>query len=830
MTALLRWIGGLATRFPRAVVAAAVALVAVAAPLGGGVADLLTSGGFDDPGAESGRADAVLAEQFGVRSPNLVLVVTARAGTVDDPAVAAAGRALTGELAAADQVTDVVSYWAVPDGTGLRSENGTRAMILARIDGDEDQIAARVVTIGPRFAQSDPAGPIEVRVGGSAEVSHEVDVTIGEDLVRAELIAMPIALILLILAFGSVVAALLPLMTAVVSVVGTFLMLRVLVALTDVSVYSLNLTVALGLGLAIDYSLLMVYRHRDELRAGHDPRQAALRTVRTAGRTVAFSALTVAVALLTLLVFPFTFLRSMAFAGVCVTALAGVFSVVLLPAVLVLLGHRVNALTLWRHSVNPPEQGVWHHVGTFVMRRPVRVTLAAVGLLLVLGSPFLGITLTSVDDRVLPASSNARQVNDIVRDDFAGPTGTLSVVAPDTGGDLSGLDGYAARLAELPGVARVDAATGTYCGPDAAPALGCAAGQLVITPDRSAGYAAFTTSVGTYLSVVPAVEPLSPAGQDLVRDVRAVEAPWPVLVTGESAALVDANDALLTRLPWAVGLIVVVTAVLLFGMFGSVVVPAKAIVLNVLSLCATFGAMVWVFQDGHLSGPLDFTATGGLNAAILVLMFCVAFGLSMDYEVMLLSRIKEEYDHGVGNERSVTFGLQRVGRILTAAALLISVVMIAFGTSRVSFIKMFGVGMTVAVLTDAFLIRGTLVPAVMRLAGDRNWWAPGPLRRLHARWGIRESAEPVLEPAEHDAPGAGRHVPPHRPPGTGAQHLRQPPPRRERSRSAGRHRRPAATRQPRHLSRPTRRPLVVGALIGGILTAGAVVVAALTQI
>jgi putative drug exporter of the RND superfamily len=742
----------LSTNHARAVVIAAVVVFAVAGALGGGVADHLTSGGFEDPSSESERADEALAERFDTGVPNLLLLVTAENGDVDDPAVAAAGQALTNELAAEDGVDDVISYWSEGNAPPLRNDDGSRALVVARIEGNDDQVEDRVTELAPRYERWAGIGgggdstAVDVELGGFAEVFHEVGDTIEEDLVRAETIALPITMVLLVLVFGSVVAASLPLLVGVMSIVGTFFVLRVLATLTDVSIYALNLTTALGLGLAIDYSLFVVSRYREELRAGYAPRVAATRTVRTAGRTVAFSALTVAASLLAMLVFPFAFLRSFAYAGVAVALLAGLFSVVVLPAILVLLGHRVNALTLWRRSVTPPEEGVWHRIATVVMRRPIPIATAVIALLLVLGAPFLGLNLSSPDDRVLPESADVRQVHDVLREEFSSEeAGALSVVAPDAPNAVPGLrnqiDAYATQLATLPGVARVDAATGTYCGTGSAEQLGCQPGQLVLPPDSSPRYAAFSADGATYLSVIPSVEPVSEAGEDLVHDIRDADAPWDVLVTGQSASLVDTNQSLFDRLPWALGLIAAITAVLLFMMFGSVVIPAKAIVLNVLSLTATFGAMVWIFQDGHLSGLLDFTATGSLNAAMPILMFCVAFGLSMDYEVFLLSRIKEEHDNGSDSVRSVAVGLERTGRIVTAAAVLIAVVMIAFATSRVSFIKLFGVGLTLAVLTDAFLIRGTLVPAFMRLAGDWNWWAPGPLRRFHDRWGVSEHVD-----------------------------------------------------------------------------------------
>jgi putative drug exporter of the RND superfamily len=754
----------LATRRTRGVLIAAVVFVALAGAVGGGVAENLTSGGFEDPSTESARADQVLADRFDTGVPNLLLLVTAPDGAdVDSPAVDRAGRALTAELSAESGVTDVVSYWSEGGAPPLRNDDGSRALVVARIAGDDDTVDERIEELAPRYRRSAGAegSAVDVELGGFATVFHEVSDTIEADLLTAEMIALPITLVLLVLIFGSVVAATLPLLIGVLSIVGTFLVLQVMSSATEVSIYALNLTTALGLGLAIDYSLFVVSRFREELRDGHEPRAAVVRTVRTAGRTVAFSALTVAASLCALLVFPIAFLRSFAYAGVAVALLAGLFSLLVLPAVLALLGHRVNGLTLWRRSVTPSDQGFWHRVATLVMRRPVPVATVAIALLLVLGAPFLGLRLTQPDDRVLPEDSDGRVVGDVLREEFSSEeAGALSVVTDaDEGGgrDLSDaeIDDHAATLAALPGVSRVDAATGTYCGEGAAEQFGCEPGQLVLGPDSSDRYAGFRVDGGSYLSVVPAVEPLSPAGEDLVHAVRDAPAPEPVLVTGRAAGLVDVNQSLFARLPLALGLIAAITAVLLFMMFGSVVIPLKAIVLNLLSLSATFGAMVWVFQDGHLSGLLDFTATGGLAAAMPILMFCVAFGLSMDYEVFLLSRIKEEHDNGADNVTSVAVGLERTGRIVTAAAVLVSVVFVAFALGHVSFIKLFGLGLTLAVVMDAFLIRGTLVPAFMRLAGEWNWWAPAPLRRFHDRWGISESVDlddaepPDLPPGGH---------------------------------------------------------------------------------
>ncbi|MEY2570401.1 MAG: putative drug exporter of the superfamily, partial [Acidimicrobiaceae bacterium] len=602
--------------------------------------------------------------------------------------------------------------------------------------------------ITPKYTRH--AGGIDVRVGGFGEIFREVGKTIEHDLVKAELIALPITLVLLLLVFGSAIAALLPLAIGGLSVVGTFLVLLVLNKFTEVSVFALNLTTAMGLGLAIDYSLFIVSRYREELRAGFEPDEAVVRTVRTAGRTVAFSSLTVAASLCALLVFPLAFLRSFAYAGVAVAVLAGVYAVVILPAMLGALGHRINSLTLWKRSTNPPDEGFWHAMAIRVMRRPIPFATAAIAVLLVLGFPATKMVLGLPDDRVLPTSKPSRQVSDIIRSEFTSEeAGAIAVIAPGIDAATQGpvIDTYAKELAALPGVSRVDASTGSYL-PN---------GLSAPAATNPGLYTRFVGQGATYLNVVPAVEPLSEKGEALAKSVRAAPAPFNVQVGGQSASLVDTKSSLFGRLPLAALIIAAITFLLLFLMFGSVVVPIKALVLNLLSLSATFGAMVWIFQDGHLSGFFAFTPTGFLDSTTPILMFCIAFGLSMDYEVFLLSRIKEEHDKGADNMHAVAVGLERTGRIVTAAALLISIVFMAFATSQVTFIKLFGVGLTLAVLMDAFVIRGTLVPAFMRLAGEVNWWAPAPLRRLHDRIGISEHVDldgptPVIVPGTEAPP------------------------------------------------------------------------------
>jgi RND superfamily putative drug exporter len=712
--------------------------VVVAGAFGGSVIQKLSNGGFTDPQSESQQAERVLDRVFNAGNPNLVLLVTARQGNVDQPAVAAAGTALTKELADTPGIQQAFSYWTLGSPQPLRSTDSREALVLARIAGDDDQIRERVKEISPAFTRS--GGPISVAVGGQAEVFRQVGTQVEDDLRKAETITFPLVLILLVLVFGSVVAAGLPLAMGALAVVGTLLVLRIIALITDVSIFSLNLTTALGIGLGIDYSLFIVSRYREEVRHGLPVDQAIVRTVQTAGRTVLFSALTVAISLAALLIFPLFFLRSFAYAGIAVVILALLGAIVFLPALLAALGSRVERLVLWHRPPKEVGEGLWHRIATFVMRRPVPIAAAVVALLLVLGTPFLGANFGLPDDRVLPRSASSRQVQDQIRTNFSSAEASaLSVVAENASASGAGaddkVDGYARALSRLRGVARVDARTGSYV-----------QGQLVAPAGPAS--ARFQSASGTWLSVVPSVEPLSAAGERLVHDVRGAPAPFRTMVAGASAQLVDSKSAIFGRVPLAAGLIALVTFGVLFLMTGSVLVPLKALVLNLLSLSATFGAMVFIFQEGHFAGLLNFTATGTLDSAMPVLMFCIAFGLSMDYEVFLLSRIKEEHDAGAGNVASVAIGLERTGRIVTAAAAILAVVFVAFATSKITFIKMFGVGMALAVIMDATLIRGALVPAFMRLAGNANWWAPGPLRRLYGRIGLSEAGgDPGPEPS-----------------------------------------------------------------------------------
>jgi RND superfamily putative drug exporter len=697
--------------------------------LASGAFSVLKSGGFEDPQSGSSQAKALLETNFGGQS-NLVLLVTPTdsGANVDTSAVAAAATALTDQLNSRSSVTNVASYWS-SHADGLRSRDGTAALITMHIEGDEDASAKIAKTVISEVRKT--SEPIKVRAGGQLGIGDDVTNQVAKDLGIAEGIAVPITLLLLVLAFGSIVAALLPLGMSLVSIAGTFALLNVLGHITDVSIYSVNLTTALGLGLAIDYSLLIVNRFREELGKGADLESAITRTMQTAGRTVVFSAATVAVALAAMIIFPLYFLRSFAYAGIGVVIVAMLSAMITLPALLATLGTRVNAGRIRRSRPLRPaseESAFWRRTATAVMRRPVAIAVPVIAVLLLLGTPFLHISFATPDDRVIPTSLQSRQVGDELRTGFSNNAASLLYAVVRGNPSEGQLAAYASRVSSLPNVSSVQGAAGTW-----------QAGQF--TPSASGQ---FSRPGVQYLEIAGPTDGSSGEAQALVHAIRTTASPAgsTVVVGGGPAQLVDSKDAIGSRLPVALIWIAITTFILLFVFTGSILLPAKALVLNALSMSAVFGAMIWIFQDGHLSSVLGFTP-GPINTSMPVLLFCIAFGLSMDYEVVLLSRIKELRDHGAGEVESVAAGLARTGRIVSTAAALLAVTFFAFGTSQVSFLQLFGIGTGIAIVLDATVIRGVLVPAFMRVAGSANWWAPGPLRRLHDRIGLTES-----EPAE----------------------------------------------------------------------------------
>jgi putative drug exporter of the RND superfamily len=717
-------VAAFAVRRRRLVLTATLVFVALSIVFGTGVVKRLSGGGFDDPNAQATRAAIALTKQFHTGVPNFSFLIQADT-SVDAPDVAAAGTRLAEQLTAQANVANVFSYWTTGHPATLRSTDGKQALILVRLIGSDDKRTHRAHDLAKQFGGRHDG--VVVRASGESLVFDAVGTRIQHDLSHAEMIVFPITFVLLVLVFGGVVAALLPLAIGGIAIVGTLLVLRILTAFTDVSVYALNLTTGLGLGLAIDYGLFVVTRYREELARGASYEDAILASSRTAGRTVAFSALTVALSLVALLVFPLFFLRSFGYAGIAVVAIASLGAVLVLPALLAVLGPRIDKWQIVNRRPADREHGFWRRTATAVMRRPVITGGAVVALLVLLGVPFLGVRFGLPDDRVLPTSDPVQQTQQVLRTDFAGRSGEpVLVVAPAGTPSPQQVASYARQLSKLPGTDAVQSGAGTF-----------AAGRQV-APAPGRGFSS-PNGQGFWLAVTPAVESMSDAGKALVRRIRGTPSPAPVLVGGRAAALVDTEHSLASRM-WLAGLIIAVAmCAVLFIFTGSVVVPLKAIVLNLLSLSATFGAMVFVFQQGHLGWLVGHPiVTGTLDTTTPILMFCVAFGLSMDYEVFLLSRIKETYDVTADNTTAVAVGLERTGRLITAAAALIAVVWISFISSGVTFIKMLGLGMALAAIADATLIRGVLVPAFMRLAGEWNWWSPRPLRRLHDRVGISE--------------------------------------------------------------------------------------------
>ncbi|MEP6622892.1 MAG: MMPL family transporter [Acidimicrobiia bacterium] len=748
------------------VIIATLIALPLAAILGGGVHDRLTGGGFEDPSAESARARAEINAAFPQAAlSDFVLVVTVKDGTVDDAAVTKAATALTKELAHKPGVVAANSYWTYGKVAQLRSTDERQALVVAALSGKEDAKFKRAGQLAEELTaqvESDH-DPFTILPTGEAVLTDQISKQAEKDLQKSELITAPITAIALVIVFGSIVAAVLPLGVGAIAVLGTFLLLTILTLLTPVSVFALNLTTALGLGLAIDYSLFMVSRYREELARGVSTNVAVGRSMQTAGRTVAFSAGTVMISLAALAVFDVPYLRSFAYAGVAVVLLAALAAVVVLPAVLAALGPRIEKGRIFKPKPESETGGFWGAQARRVMKHPVPYALGVSALLVMLAVPFFHVNLGLTDDRVVPDSVSGRRAVDQIRNCFTSrESNAIAVSLPDANlaTDAAAIKRLAGEFVRLHGVAHVDSGLGIFvkgdlvpketgpqaCGTTKAEALDDHAkinfAPIALAPTQKPRFVNQPGSHGTYITVTPAIEPMSPAGDHLVRSMRATHSTLRFHVAGLGARLIDTKESVLGRLPLAIGLVAFATFILLFLMTGSLLVPLKALGLNVLSLTATFGAMVFIFQDGHFKGLLGFTPTGSVDVFTPILMFCISFGLSMDYEVFLLSRIKEEYDLDRNNEHAVAVGLQKTGKIVTAAALLLTIVFVGIATSEVAIVKLFGIGLTLAVLVDAFLIRATLVPAFMRLAGRSNWWAPAWLRRWHLRYGIWEN-EPI---------------------------------------------------------------------------------------
>ncbi|WP_020393377.1 MMPL family transporter [Kribbella catacumbae] len=697
---LVKW-GQLIVRARWSVLALAVLLAGVGATWGAGVFGLLAGGGYDDPNSSSAKVRQHLVETLGPQDVDILVLYSSTSSAVDDPAFASAVTSTLDSVTGRAQVARVVSFYTA-NAPSLVSDDrhATYAAITLR-PGDEDQKLADYLAIKQDLSTS---GNIRTQFGGLQPFSDDANAVSAADIVRAETLSLPVLLVLLVIIFGSVVAALSPLIVGGIAILGAFIVTRLLSTVTDVSTFAVNIITLIGLGLSIDYALFVVSRFRDELAAGHDTQGAITRTMATAGRTVAVSGLIVTVSLASLLFFPQSFLRSMAYGGMAAVAVAVTASLTVLPAWLAVLGPRINALPIPRLRRRPttatatPRPGRWARLAHSVMRRPWPYLLGVLLILAVLAAPVTRIAFGGFDIRIMPTSSESRIVADRIAADFPpGATNHIDVLA--TGLTPARTAALITQLKILPGVT----------------------GAAVSTVAASA----------TLIAVSHAGDPTGESAQRIVRAIRDLPSPdgAQIGVTGQAADLVDRLDTMGAQLPWMILSVIAVTLILMFVAFGSVVLPIKAVLMNMVSLGAGFGAIVFIFQEGHLTSWLGYTATGTIEPTNPVLMIAVLFGLATDYEVFLLSRIREEWLAGADNTTAVARGLQHTGQIITSAALLLVVVVAGFATGQIGTIKLIGVGMIIAIIIDATLVRALLVPATMRLLGDRNWWAPAVLTR-----------------------------------------------------------------------------------------------------
>ncbi|RKF27123.1 MMPL family transporter [Micromonospora globbae] len=721
------WWGRAVVRLRWAVLAAAVLLAAVGATWGAGVFGQLTGGGFDDPASESSRAYARITDELGPQGADLIVLWSSDTATADQPAFRDPVTATVSRLRERPEVTSVTTWYDSGAPALLATDRRATYALVRLRGGDEDGKTVAFRALRPVLETPG----VRTQIGGNVPFLEEANTRTTEDITRAELLSMPVLLVLLVVIFGGLVAASTPLLIGGLAILGGFIAVRVVNLFTDVSIFAINVITLIGLGMAVDYALFVVSRFREELAAGRTTADAVRRTMATAGRTVLVSGLTIALAMASLLIFPQSFLRSMGFGGMAAVLVAMLAALTVLPALLAVLGPRIDAVRVpvpWRRrtaGAGPaavPEAGAWARIARSVMRRPVPYLVGVAVVLVLLATPFLRITFGGFDERVLPSGAEPRVVSERIAAEFPGGT-VAPVEVLVSGASAEEVRPFADRIAGVPGVTGVDVAA--------------------------------SRGESTLLTVAYPGEPTGEVAQDVVRALRDLPGPdgAEVLVGGRPGADRDLLDSLGSRLPWMALLMAAATFLLLFLAFGSVVLPVKAVLMNLLSIGASFGVVVWIFQDGHLADLLGFTPTGFIEPSNPILMLAVLFGLATDYEVFLLSRVREEWDRTGDNTASVAAGLQRTGRIITAAALLLIIVVAGFASGSMAYIKLIGVGMIVAIVVDATLVRALLVPATMRLLGRWNWWAPGPLGRIYRRYGLRESDSPTVPrdsaPAAH---------------------------------------------------------------------------------
>jgi len=673
----------------------------MAGGIGSQVFGNLDTGGYSDENSESVKAFTYVTEKFKVQEPAAILVVDSGTTDINDLGVAAKVSALEKEINMVPGVSRTLSYWSVGYPASLKSVDGKAGFIFIFSSSDAfdwNALGNLGETIQDRFDGTYQG--LKVYAAGGAVITHAINHRIEKDLVLAETIAIPLTFLLLLLVFGALVASAMPLFIGISAIFSSFLIIYLLTLFTNVSVFALNLITGLGLGLGIDYALLMVNRFREELHHGRSVEESVVTTVATAGKTVFYSGLTVLVTMASLLFFPLNFLKSFGYAGIAVITFAVLGAVIALPALLAILGDKIDKGVIRKSAITPKEEGRWAKTARAVMKRPVPIVIACLAVLGVLAAPVMNIEFAQVDSRVLPASDPAAVASHIIDSRFNGMTGSpIEIVIPNGVGKETQINSYIDRVKSINGI-------------------------VAVGPIETFGN-------DIRVQVISTLAPRTKESGEVIRSIRSLHSPFGTLVGGGAADFADSQDGIAKKLPLALGWIALTVMILIFIFTGSIILPIKAVILNGLSLGATLGAITWIFIDGHLKWLVgDFTVTGSLDTGSVILVAVVVFGLSMDYELFLLSRIREEHLTGKSNVESVAVGLQRSARIITAAALLLAVVFATFVTSGVTSIKMLGFGVALAVLLDATLVRALLVPALMRLFGERNWWAPHWMQRF----------------------------------------------------------------------------------------------------
>ncbi|KRO51554.1 MAG: multidrug RND transporter [Actinobacteria bacterium BACL4 MAG-121001-bin59] len=675
-----------------------IALILAAGAIGSSVFGKLDSGGYSDPKSDSAKVFEYLTDEFKVKDPAVVLVVETKNGIISPEASASATR-LESQIKLEPGVESTLSFWSSGGAPSLKSSDGNSAFLFIyskSIEWDEVQ------NLGKRMQEKYEGNYETLRVyaSGTGVFAHAINTKIADDLKISEAISIPLTFIFLVFVFGSLVASAMPLLVGASAILGSLLIMYLLTLFTGVSVFALNLITGLGLGLGIDYSLLIVNRFREELHAGKSVEDAVRKTVSTAGKTVFYSGLTIVITLASLMLFPLMFLKSFGYAGVTVVIMAVLGSLVALPALLAILGTRINKAVVRKGAIAPKEDGRWAQTARFVMRRPVAVVTLSLILLTVLAAPIKDIVFTQVDSRVLPASNPAAAASQIISERFPGQEGNpIEIVVPNGAQITNQIDQFTSEVAKVDGIVRI--------------------GQL-----QSYGNDVRVTAIHE-------MSPRTPDAERLINEIRDLQSPTGTLIGGVAADYADTQNGIARTMPWALLWIVIGVLLLLFVFTGSIILPIKAVILNILSLAATLGAITWIFVHGNLQWLVgEFTVTNAVDTGSIILVAVVAFGLSMDYELFLLSRIKEEHDAGKSNIESVAIGLQRSARIITAAAGLLAIVFASFMLSGVTSIKMLGFGVAFAIILDATLVRALLVPALMRLFGERNWWAPKSMKKF----------------------------------------------------------------------------------------------------